>query len=402
MLILFIHDAAPLRPLLAALAHAHPTWRVVVHDDPADAVRLAAEESFDMVCCGWRVARSFGPDVLRRVQSVSPEPMRVLLLPETVDAGEAARQALTCAHQVLPLPTTAAPFAAAVERLIAVRWLLQDPTLRRVLGGADRLPSPPRLYLALQRVIADPGSSTLDAARLVAQDPGLAMRVLRMANSALFSRGAPVVDLAAAATNLGLDVLSQVVLSCELFARAPPGGIDIDALRRQSLLCAQLAGRIPAAPQAAALAATAALLADCALPLLPGLDRVALAGLRLPRLWAGLPEQALVAAYVLGLWGMPNPLVEAAAFCHAPSRVERGEPGVSVAGAVHVARALLAGAPLDEAWIAQAGLAEKLLQWRQLAASVADRASVAAAGARGAPQRPPVPAADPRGRAAMR
>ncbi len=379
MLILFIHDAQPLQPLLAALARAHPNWRCVVHDDPADALRLLADEAFDMVCCGWRVARAFGPDVLRRAQGVSPEAMRVLLLPESVDTAEAARQALSCAHQVLPLPATAAPFAATVERLIAVRWLLQDATQRRVLGGADRLPSPPRLFLALQRVIADPASSTAHAAQVVAQDPGLATRVLRMANSALFSRGAPVVDLDAAAAQLGLDVLAQVVLSCEVFSRAAPQGVDLEMLRRQSLLCAQLASRIPAAGDAARLAGTAALLADCAVPLLAAIDRSALAELRLPRLWAGLPHEAVVAAYLLGLWGMPHGLLEAVAFCHAPARIARVEQGVSVAGAVHIARALLLDAPLDAAWIAAGGLDQPLQRWRQLAASIVDRAALATA-----------------------
>lgn len=309
MLILFIHDASPLQPLLAAIARAHPHRRCVVHDDPADALRLLAERSFDMVCCGWRVARSFGPDLLRRAQGVSPDAMRLLLLPESVDTAEAARQALSCAHQVLPLPATAAPFAATVERLIAVRWLLQDATLRRLLGGADRLPSPPRLFLALQRVIADPASGTLQAAQVVAQDPGLATRVLRMANSALFNRGTPVVDLNAAAAQLGMDVLAQVVLSCEVFSRAAPHGVDLELLRRESLLCAQLAARIPAAGDASRLAGTAALLANCAVPLLAGIDRGGLARLQLPRSWAGLPHEAVVAAYLLGMWGMPHGLI---------------------------------------------------------------------------------------------
>lgn len=391
MLILFVHDVEPLRPLLGSLSATRPAWRLVVHDDPADALRLAGEDSFDMVCCGWRVARSFGPDVLRRVQSVAPESMRVLLLPPTIDPGEAARQALSCAHQVLPLPRDATGFVGAAERLIAVRWLLQDAGLRRLLGGADRLPSPPRLFIALQRIIADPHAGAAEAARLVAQDAGLATRVLRTANSALFSRGAPVVDLAAAAAHLGLGVLAQVVLSCEAYARPVPG-VDLEGLRRRALLCSQVAERIATDPEDARLAATAALLADCAEPVMPALDRAALRSLRLPRLWSGLPEQALVVAYLLGLWGMPHALVEAAAFCHDPGRSQRSTPGLSVAGIVHVARALVAGTPLDSAYLARAGVGAQLAGWTQLAATLAGRLDA------GEPAGPrPQPTAAPRG-----
>lgn len=374
MLILAIHDAAPIAPLQAALAQARPGWRLVVHDDPADALRLAAAEPFDAIACGWRVGRSFGPEVLRRVAGTAPDAMRLLLLPPSVDAAEAARQALACAHQVLPLDDGAAPFAATLERLLAVRWLLRDPSLRRALGAADRLPAAPRLFLALQQVMADPHAGTADAARLVARDATLAARVLRMANSALFSRGAPVVDIGAAAAQLGLDVLARIVLSCELYARGAPRDPQAQARQQRAMQAAQLAERIAGDPAAAQCAATAALLADCALPVLPLLDRAALKALAPPRLWAGLPEQALVAAYLLGLWGMPHPLIEAAVFCHAPGRLPHAARGVSPAGALHVARALVDGGLPDAGWVEAAGLGARLDDWKALAALVQDRA----------------------------
>jgi HD-like signal output (HDOD) protein len=375
MLILAIHDAAPIAPLQAALAVARPQWRLVVHDDPADALRLASSEPFDAIACGWRVGRAFGPEVLRRVHAVAPDAMRLLLLPPSVDAAEAARQALACAHQALSLAEGPAPFAATVERLIAVRWLLRDPALRRAIGGAERLPAAPRLFLALQQVMADPHAGTAEAARLVARDATLAARVLRIANSALFSRGAPVLDLAAAAAHVGLDVLARIVLSCEVYGRGTPRDADAEARQQRAMQSAQLAARIAGDPVAAQCAATAALLADCALPLLPTLDRAALRALAPPRLWAGLPEQALVAAYLLGLWGMPHPLIEAAVFCHAPGRLPAPARGVSPAGALHAARALAEGGAPDPGWLAATGLGDRLEEWRVLAANLEQRSA---------------------------
>jgi HD-like signal output (HDOD) protein len=387
MLILFIHDAAPLAPMQHALAASRPQWRLVVHEDAADALRLAAEAPFDAIACGWRVGRAFGPEVLRRVATLAPDAMRLLVLPPSVDAAEAARQAIACAHQSLPLSDAAPRMAATMERLVAVRWLLRDGALRRAIGAGDRLPAPPRLFLALQQVISDPHAGTVEAARLVARDAGLAARVLRAANSALFCRGAPVVDLAAAAAQLGLDVLSRIVLSCEVYACGVARDPDAEARQQRALLAAQLAARIAGEPVAAQHAATAALLADCALPLLPQLDRAALRALAPPRLWAGLPQQALVAAYLLGLWGMPHPLVEAAVFCHAPGRVANPPAGVSAAGALHLARTLLAGEPPDADWLLAAGFEARLPEWRALAAALAGRepAAVPMTRRRGAP-----------------
>jgi HD-like signal output (HDOD) protein len=323
------------------------------------------------------VGRAFGPEVLQRVHATSPDTMRVLLVPRRIDAAEAARQALACAHQAVQVEDGAEHFVACVERLIAVRWLVRDPGLRRALGNSDRLPSPPRLFIALQRVIADPLATVEDAARIVAQDAGLATRVLRVANSALFRRGQPVVDLAAAAASLGMDVLSQIVLSFEVYSRHAPANVDMEALRRRALQCSRLASRVAVDGADARVASTAALLADCAAPLMPALDRAALRELPLPRLWSGLPEESLIAAYLLGLWGMPHSLIEAVAFHHDALRVARGEARLNAPGAVHVARALIDGAEPDARVIAQAGAAQRLETWRQAAQVLRDGAAQA-------------------------
>jgi HD-like signal output (HDOD) protein len=373
MLILAIHDAAPLASLQAALAASRPHWRLVVHEDPADALRRAAAEPFDVVACGWRIGRTFGPETLKRVQAIAPDAMRLLLLPASVDAAEAARQALACAHQALTLGEGAAPFVATVERLIAVRWLLRDASLRRVIGSGDKLPAAPRLFFALQQVMADPHAGTADAARLVARDAVLATRVLRIANSALFARGAAVRDVGSAAAHLGLDVLARIVLSCEVYGRGATRDPTAEARQQRAMEAALLAARIAGDPVAAQCAATAALIADCALPLLPTLDRAALRALVPPRLWAGLPDEALVGAYLLGLWGMPHPLIEAAVFHHAPGRLPRAATGVSPAGALHVARALVEGGDPDPAWLDATGLKVRLPEWRMLAGAFGAR-----------------------------
>ncbi|MFN9731767.1 MAG: HDOD domain-containing protein [Pseudomonadota bacterium] len=379
MLILAIHEADAIAPLQAALAAGRPLWRLVVHDDPADARRLAAEQSFDVIACGWRIGRTFGPEVLRRAQAVAPDAMRLLLLPASVDSGEAARQSLACAHQSVLLSEGAPRFAASMERLIAVRWLLRNPALRRAIGGAERLPAAPRLFLALQQVIADPLAGTTDAARLVARDSALSSRVLRIANSALFARSAPVLDVAGAAAQVGLDVLARIVLACEVYSRGATRDPDAEVRQHRAMAAARLAARIASDPVTAQCAATAALLADCALPLLPGLDRAALRAVTPPRLWAGLPDQALVAAYLLGLWGLPHPLIEAAVFCHAPGRLPNPVRGVSAAGALHIARALVHGEAPDADWINGNDLGGQLGEWRSLAASLEGRSAASEA-----------------------
>jgi HD-like signal output (HDOD) protein len=384
MRVLLVTEADDGEALAAALAALRPAWRFELRSDPAAALAATRDTPFDVVAVAWRVERSFGPELLKRLKLTCPEAMRLLLLPGRVDASEAARQTLATAHQALPLPLEPQRFVLAAERLLAVRWLLRDPTLRRLIGSAERLPSPPRLYLELTRAIGDERTGLGDVSRIIGQDPGIVTRVLRVANSALFSRGGGALDLGAAVGRLGVNVLGQIVLACEAYGPGVRAGIDVDALRTRAIQSGKLAARLVEDADQASTAATAALLADCVCLLPSAVLKQPLEATGMPRLWAGLPTESIAAAYLLGLWGLPHALVEAVAFCRDPGRLLAAERGFGAAGAVHVARALLAGEEPDASYVAAAGIAPALEGWRRLAAEIVGQGAARAAPSAGA------------------
>jgi len=240
-----------------------------------------------------------------------------------------------------------------------LRSLLRDPALRAELGRVERLPASPSAYLSLRMVMADDGADLDEAVQVLRRDPVLAARVLRTANSALYARGRPIIDLAAATQRLGLQTLVQLMLASEVFSRLGDG--DTGAPTR-SLLASTLAMRIAASPREAGMAGSAALLADLGKQL-PGslLNAPPHPG----ELWQSAPRAALLGAGLMALWGLPMEMVEAVAFHHAPGRLPGR--GLDVVGATHVARALVGEVPLDEAWIDAAGLAPRLPNWREWA-----------------------------------
>jgi len=82
---------------------------------------------------------------------------------------------------------------------------------------------------------------------------------------------------------------------------------------------------------------------------------------------------AEVGAYLLGLWGLPNPVVEAVALHHRPGAC--AERGFSPVIAVHVADVLahekqdtigpMASCEIDRAVLAALGLEQRLDAWRE-------------------------------------
>ena len=68
----------------------------------------------------------------------------------------------------------------------------------------DDLPPAPKVLHSLQRLIAAPNSTIEKIAEVVRLEPGLSARVVRMANSAHFGRGAQVESIMEAIQRVGM------------------------------------------------------------------------------------------------------------------------------------------------------------------------------------------------------
>src|SRR5581483_4665932 len=93
----------------------------------------------------------------------------------------------------------------------------------------------------------------------------------------------------------------------------------------------------------------------------------------------GRVTHAEIGAYLLGLWGLPYPIVEAVAHHHAPARVSH-QTSFDLIAAVHVADCLahestpaplLVPPSLDVAHLEALGVAAELPAWRAIAAEQA-------------------------------
>ena len=349
-------DRGTLERLAATLP---PEWIVLVGLSPAEVIEQAAIGGLDAVFCSADPGAMDAGTLLQQVQKAGPGALRILVLPEGFDPRLSARLAAHPAvQQVMAAPLDANAVRAAMRRVLTLRGLLRDPELRAALGDVERLPASPSAYLSLRMVIADDHAGVDDALMVLKRDPVVAMRVLRTANSALYARGRPVHDLGAAIQRLGLQTIAQLVLASEVFSRMSS---DPETESR-ALRASALAMRIARTPRDAGAAASAALLADIG-TLLPGslLNGREAQGER----GRPTPRSALLGAALMALWGLPMEMVEAVAFHHQPS-VIKGR-GLDVVGIVHLARALVGAVPLDEAYVADACLGDKLEAWRALA-----------------------------------
>ncbi len=361
MRILFVGDETVFPIELVDLVSAMGAdWEVERCPDGDAAMARVAAAPLDVILAAPGLRDLPPATLLGQVRTLRPETSRIAV----IDGNNAPpTRIIGLAHRFLPTPVAPEVLLEAIGSLEELRELLDNPILRTRIGRVEQLPSPPQLYLRLMSALeADDHASAADIAGLVSGDPAIAAKVLQLCNSAYFSSGRTITDLRAAVTRLGIATLRDLVLASEVFSLPGVPGVDRAAMQQRALLAARLAKRM--LPESSAeLGATAALLADIGL-LLPGVRDE-----RQPQADDDdRPGHTEAGAYLLGLWGLPMPIIEAVAFHRVPAR--SSTRSFWVTGAVHTAMALAAGEEPDEAYLTRTGVIGRLPEWRELAESM--------------------------------
>jgi HD-like signal output (HDOD) protein/CheY-like chemotaxis protein len=394
--VLFVDDDACILGGLADSLRRRPSgWEARFALGGEAGLDVISNQRFDVVVSDLSMPRVDGIAVLSRARAVQPDAARIVLS-GGAERG-AALSAARVAHRYIAKPFREEDVRAAVERAWRLRSLLREEGWRRAAGGVMALPSCPRIYTELSELMADPEATAADAAEILERDIAMTAKVLQLVNSAFFGLGRRIARIPEAVHYLGLNTLRAVVLHAgafDAFAPARPvEGFDIGALQRRSHLAARIAQRIAPDRPTREDAFTASMLHGVGLLVLAQSDPyelgelIAAARERSTPLhtveyeWRG-SSHAELGAYVLGMWGLPDPIVEGVAHQHRAERLVA--PGLDIALVVHVASVLAAelvpsavaasAGGLDDATLAAAGLAGSAPNWRALAVAEAARA----------------------------
>jgi HD-like signal output (HDOD) protein/ActR/RegA family two-component response regulator len=386
--ILFVEDNEVLLQLYSFLLDdERDQWETTVAPDGHAALKLVRQAPFDVVVSDMQMPGMSGIELLTEVSKLHPQTSRIIVSGFT-DQAEAA-DSLNCTHLFIPKPFDVKLLRATLARIGSLDAYLKDDKLRGLAGKMRTLPSFPMLYLDIMREIESQNSSIQGIAKIVAQDPGITAKILQVANSAAMGLPERVSDPVEAVQQLGMTTVRSLVLSAQVYASFAPGRLksfSADALWTHLMKCGDLARTIMRRERAEFAetedAFTAGMLHDMGKLMLadslPDEFQKALtlaAAEKIP-----LPEAELeifgathagLAAYLLGLWGLPAAIVEAVAFHHAPEMSSLKK--CSALTAVHVANALAdesGTAPLNLDYLAEIGVAERIADWRDTAAEL--------------------------------
>ncbi|MCP3989474.1 MAG: GGDEF domain-containing protein [Actinomycetia bacterium] len=116
--------------------------------------------------------------------------------------------------------------------------------LDQIVAGYSDLPTLAPVAVEVIRLADDENASMADLAAAISVDPGLAARLMRLANSAMYGQTKEVTNLDRATALLGLRTVKLLSLGFTLVANLNQGAIDTSIIWRRSLATSVLARRL--------------------------------------------------------------------------------------------------------------------------------------------------------------
>jgi HD-like signal output (HDOD) protein/CheY-like chemotaxis protein len=351
MRILFVDDEPRvLESLERYLFDSAQDWVIATATSGTQALDLLASDAFDVVVTDMRMPGMDGAQLLAYVHERWPSVTRIVLSGQTEQ--QSAMRALSSAHQFLSKPCHPRILTEVVENAYYLHALTPNARMREIAAAAHRVPSLPKIHQRILQLIDSPDASVRDAADLVAQDPGLCAKVLRVVNSAFFAGGHIVRDARTATARVGLDLLRSLVMFERVTAGVPLARLE--RIQATAMAAAQIACRL-VPPDVRREAFTSAVLCDVGLLVLEQGAPQELASARAYADQAKVPlhvaeknlhgsSHAEIGGYVLGLWGLPPIIVDAVLGHH-----DLGRDPSPFSAAVHVAHGIVAGEEITPA-----------------------------------------------------
>jgi HD-like signal output (HDOD) protein len=309
--VLFVDDdpnvLTGLRNVLRTKRHE---WDMVFAIGPDEALAKVAEGPFDVVVSDMRMPRMDGATLLAKIKQLQPRAVRMILSGQT--ELESVMKSVFIAHMFLSKPCDPALLQQVVDRACRLQAILNSDELRASAGKVEMLPAAPKTYVALNEALMAANCSVAVVARIIEHDVGLCAKLLQLVNSAFFGLPRRISSLGETVTYLGIVTIKNLALALETFSTAAGGsGLSeaaLLALQNHSLLTGQIARQIEAKdPKKAEEAFLAGVLHEVGWlvkvkdpPPVKPVDRT------------------LLGAYLLGLWGLPHPIMEAVAYHKEP------------------------------------------------------------------------------------
>lgn len=364
-------------------------WSSEFAQSGAEGVTRISEAAFDAVIAEVQLPDCSGVEFLDEVILRQPKALRIVH--SELVASEDSLKSLGRAHHHVAGPCTKAVVTKLLHEALTMESWLPSAAVQRLLTEMKHVPSPPALYLQITEELKSPGASVENIANLIAQDPALTAKLLQLANSAMYGLQLTVSNPIEAVGYIGLETTQALVLLAQTFSQfdqSQLGDFSIETLWQHSVWTGHFARRIALKelcdPDLVSQAFVAGLLHDIGkLLLAANLPREFSSALELAQMqnrsaWEAEAQvfganHAELGGCVLGIWGLPAPIVDAVAYHHFPIRLLTQPFGpLTATFAANIFEHSLrrgqtshSGVELEPAQLKNLGMGERIDEWQE-------------------------------------
>lgn len=347
--ILFVDDESKILDGIRRMLHAdRKRWDMHFAVGGNEALQAFEAGNFDVVVSDMRMPGMDGATLLSHIRERFPGTARIILSGYS-DVALTTR-AISVAQRYIAKPCNASEIQSVIERACALQDVIGTAEIQKLVGMIGELPSLSNSYLALAQAVQAPDTTIEKVAQIIEQDIAMSAKVLQLVNSSFFGLARTVTTVHTAVGYLGIETVKNLALASEAFRMfVPDPRIPTEvceSMQEHAKRTAAIAATLPVDPKAKDVIVLAALLHDVGRLVLASKmpDKfcavLSLASQRKCESFEAEEElmgtsHAEIGAYLLGLWGIPNLVVDAIAHHHRPTRIPHS--GFDSTVAVYVA-----------------------------------------------------------------
>jgi HD-like signal output (HDOD) protein len=364
-----------------------PEYEAFTVSSGAEGLRFLEQTPVDVVVSDLVMPEMNGHEFMTSVAQKHPETMRIVISAHEDQLTVA--QCLMFGHRYFSKPFDLKNLSSILKRICHLKHQVGSEKLKKIISGLGALPTPPRLYSRLNEAVNSAYTSLAEIGDIVQEDPGLTLKLLQISNSAYFAARQRILTPMEAVQVVGLEILRGMVLCVQAFKfyqNRPIRSVSATELWDHSLRTAMSARRLAKHEQLSdhlcEESFVSGLLHDIGkLVLAANADaeyQIVVRRSRTEGISATEVEQeifgathAQVGAYLLGLWGLPEPVVSTVELHHSLDNVTT--QGFTPVTAIHVAQCLEPSpnriSRMNTSYLRKIGVENRVLEWRNALAN---------------------------------
>ena len=399
--ILFVDDEPMvLKGLQRTLRKMRDEWEMTFASSSKEALDILGAEPYDVIVSDLRMPEMDGTQLLAEVKSKHPEVVRIILSGQVEQ--EATFKSVQLAHQSLSKPCDADILKHTLNKLFGLRNLLEDESIKRIVSQTETLPSLPAVYTEVISELQSPEPSVQKVGDIIANDLAMAAKILQVVNSAFFGLVRKISNPKEAVMLLGTETIKALVLSVKIFSEFNQkkfAWFNFDDLFNHSMSVSMFAQTITKEEHLDQNLVNHSLMAgmfhdlgklilvtNFQAPYQKLLTEARQTGQNLWDLENDLfgTSHAEIGAYLMGLWGLEYPVIEAIAYHHCPAKSLSNSTGLLTA--VHFGDAFdrlrndgndqdrrNGWRQLDRGYLDNLGVADRINNWQTVCNELTER-----------------------------